>query len=71
MGEGAPIVLNAANEVSVKAFLERKISFLNIFDLNSDMLDRYGDAKACDIETIFSIDEKVRAASLKWVAGRS
>ncbi len=70
-GEGARIALNAANEVSVKAFLERKISFLNIFDLNSDMLDLHGDAEVCDVETILSLDEKVRASSAKWVASRN
>lgn len=70
-GEGAPLVLNAANEVSVKAFLERKISFLKIFDLNSDMLDLYGDEKIFDLETILSLDEKVRASSVRWVASHS
>jgi 1-deoxy-D-xylulose-5-phosphate reductoisomerase len=70
-GEGAPTVLNAANEVSVASFLDRKISFLDIFELNSDMLSLHGHEKADDIETILALDEKVRLSSVDWIAGRS
>ena len=70
-GQGAPTVLNAANEVSVASFLDRKISFLDIFELNSDMLSLHGHEKAEDIETILALDEKVRLSSVDWIAGRS
>ncbi|MEE3233789.1 MAG: 1-deoxy-D-xylulose-5-phosphate reductoisomerase [Candidatus Latescibacterota bacterium] len=70
IGNGAQTVLNAANEVSVSSFLERKISFLDIFELNSDMLSLHGHEKAGDIEEILCLDEMVRATSVEWVAGR-
>jgi 1-deoxy-D-xylulose-5-phosphate reductoisomerase len=38
-GQGAPTVLNAANEVAVDAFLERKIGFLDIAMLVEDTLE--------------------------------
>ncbi len=69
-GGGAPTVLNAANEVSVASFLDRKISFLDIYQLNTDMLSRHGHEKPDNIETIQSLDEKVRISSLEWVADR-
>jgi len=38
-GGNAPTVLNAANEVTVQAFLEDKISFLDIADINAKVVD--------------------------------
>jgi len=35
------------------------------------MLDLHGDEKVCDLETILSLDEKVRASSVRWVANHS
>ena len=40
MGGGAPAAMNAANEVAVAAFLDRKIGFLDIATLVSDTLAR-------------------------------
>ena len=39
-GGGAPAAMNAANEIAVAAFLDRKIGFLDIAPLVSDTLDR-------------------------------
>jgi 1-deoxy-D-xylulose-5-phosphate reductoisomerase len=39
-GNGAPAAMNAANEIAVAAFLDRKIGFLDIAPLVSDTLDR-------------------------------
>ncbi|MDO9222567.1 MAG: 1-deoxy-D-xylulose-5-phosphate reductoisomerase [Caulobacter sp.] len=39
-GGGAPAAMNAANEIAVAAFLDRKIGFLDIASLVSDTLDR-------------------------------
>jgi 1-deoxy-D-xylulose-5-phosphate reductoisomerase len=38
-GDTAPAVLNAANEIAVKAFLDRKLKFLEIADLVEQTLD--------------------------------
>jgi 1-deoxy-D-xylulose-5-phosphate reductoisomerase len=41
-GGMAPMVLNAANEVAVEAFLAGRIGFLQIAELVADALDRAG-----------------------------
>jgi 1-deoxy-D-xylulose-5-phosphate reductoisomerase len=40
-GGGSPIVLNGANEVAVAAFLQRRIGFLTIAQVASDVLDEF------------------------------
>lgn len=58
-GGNAPCVLNAANEVVVKAFLENKIGFLQMSDIIEQVMARvayvsvptYDDYVACDSET--------------------
>ncbi|HEY9216493.1 MAG TPA: 1-deoxy-D-xylulose-5-phosphate reductoisomerase, partial [Phenylobacterium sp.] len=40
MGGGAPAALNAANEVAVGAFLDRRIGFLDIASAVADTLER-------------------------------
>lgn len=41
MGGYYPAILNAANEEAVSLFLHRKISFLKIYDILSDCLNKY------------------------------
>jgi 1-deoxy-D-xylulose-5-phosphate reductoisomerase len=41
-GAAAPCVLNAANEVAVEAFLDRRIGYLDIAAIVSETLDRAG-----------------------------
>jgi 1-deoxy-D-xylulose-5-phosphate reductoisomerase len=43
-GGGAPAAMNAANEIGVAAFLDRRIGFLEIADLVSETLERLNDA---------------------------
>lgn len=63
-GETAPAVLNAANEIAVSAFLERKLKFLDIAGLVEDTLERAersGAIKAADsLEDILAIDAASR-----------
>jgi 1-deoxy-D-xylulose-5-phosphate reductoisomerase len=55
-----PTVLNAANEAAVAAFLEGRISFLEIEDLIEKMLSSHETISNPDLETIQAIDEKTR-----------
>lgn len=64
-GGWAPNVLNAANEIAVGAFLERRIGFLSIVDLCRQVLDAFSsqtDIDACPtcFEQVFEIDQKAR-----------
>ena len=63
-GDTAPAVLNAANEIGVQAFLNRRIKFLEIAKLVEETLDaaeRQGAISAAQcLDDILSIDERAR-----------
>lgn len=59
-GGTAMAALNAANEVAVAAFLQEKLSFLDIARLNEQVLER-SDIKAVnELETVFEADRVAR-----------
>jgi len=60
---GLPVVLNAANEIAVAAFLERRISFVAIPVLISAAMDAYeksGRRKTATLDDVRSIDRWAR-----------
>ena len=59
-GGSMPCVLNAANEVAVKWFLEGKISFGKIAEIVEDALFHHQKRKAPNLETLISVDRQVR-----------
>jgi len=59
-GKSFPIVLNAANETAVSAFLDRRISFSGISRVVSDILERHRPADGRSLEEIFEIDRRTR-----------
>ncbi len=59
-GQGATTVLNAANEISVEAFLAEKISFTDIARINRACLDKALDIPADSLEAILQIDRQTR-----------
>jgi len=59
-GGGAPTVLNAANEVAVAAFLDRRIPYLAIADCIAASLDRLGHAPAESLEALSALDDETR-----------
>jgi 1-deoxy-D-xylulose-5-phosphate reductoisomerase len=58
----APTVLNAANEIAVQAFLERRIGFLDIPRVVAQALDSdYGaNGTAGDLECVLGADARAR-----------
>ena len=50
-GKGMPIILNAANEVAVKYFLDKKLSFQNIFKLIASTLN-YADRSNIKLNSV-------------------
>ncbi len=72
--EAAPAVLNAANEVSVDAFLEGQIAFPEIAALNAAVLDAHLAEHAGErMETIddaVAADIWARGAATEWLAKR-
>jgi 1-deoxy-D-xylulose-5-phosphate reductoisomerase len=69
-GEGSlPVVLNAANEVAVEAFLECRLSFVGIPELIGRALDAHAPAAVRTLAEVRSLDAWTRAYSQEWVRG--
>jgi 1-deoxy-D-xylulose-5-phosphate reductoisomerase len=62
-GHGAPTVLNAANEVAVAAFLERKIGFLDIAYIVESVMQSFGAPPVDDLAAVLALDESARSAA--------
>jgi len=60
MGKGYPVVLNAANEIAVKAFLNKKIKFNHIPIIISKMLDKHKGRTFEDLNEILELNRTVR-----------
>jgi 1-deoxy-D-xylulose-5-phosphate reductoisomerase len=59
-GQGAPAVLNAANEVAVAAFLERRIGFLDIASIVESVMQRLGAPPVDDLAAVLALDAEAR-----------
>lgn len=59
-GGALPAVLNAANEVAVAAFLDRRIGFLDIADVVERALSGYSGGDPHSIEDVLEIDRTTR-----------
>ena len=62
-GQGATTILNAANEVTVEAFLQGKIGFVDISRINEQCLARGGNIAADSLEAILEIDRQTRVVA--------
>ena len=70
-GGTAPVVLNAANEVTVAAFLDRRITFLEIPALIERALDRLPAQPLTSIEHCVAVDVEARRRVQEWVDSRA
>ena len=72
-GGAAPAVLNAANEVAVMAFLERRIGFLDIAAAVADSLAAAGRrgllAGCASLDDLLAVDREARALTRSVLAG--
>jgi 1-deoxy-D-xylulose-5-phosphate reductoisomerase len=69
-GGAYPVVLNAANEVAVEAFLERRVGFLQIAEVIEDVLDNLPDFGTMhDLEAIRGVDAWAREEATRRVVG--
>ncbi len=59
-GGGAPTILNAANEIAVASFLQRRIGFLDIAAMVEAVLDRLGSRRADTLEQVMQLDAEAR-----------
>ena len=65
-GGNAPCILNAANEITNRAFLDGKISFPGIGDLNEAAMETVGFVQHPSLEDLFETDTATR----EWVRGQ-
>ncbi|MFQ5947165.1 MAG: 1-deoxy-D-xylulose-5-phosphate reductoisomerase, partial [Anaerolineae bacterium] len=59
-GESAPVILNAANEIGVAAFLEGRIRFTQIPELIAESLDRVPGQGLTSVEECVAVDAEAR-----------
>ncbi len=63
-GGTAPVVVNAANEIAVEAFLNKQIGFNDIPAMVSYALERHTVRKADSLEAIIEVDSEIRRSVL-------
>jgi 1-deoxy-D-xylulose-5-phosphate reductoisomerase len=68
IGGTLPAVLNAANEIAVSAFLERKISFPRIWQTVLAVMDGHTNVAHPDLDAILRADQWARQEAQKRVA---
>ena len=59
-GGNMPCIMNAANEIAVKKFLEGKITFLQIPELIDKAMNEFSFVKDCSLETYIQTDQEVK-----------
>ena len=67
-GGTVPAVLNAANEVAVAAFLEKKIGLTEIAKINKEIMEADEPAASDNIDTVLNADRIARAKAAQLVA---
>ncbi len=66
-GNSAPAVLNAANEVAVEAFLERRIRFPEIAGMIEQVLDQEPVVPLPSLDAVFAADQRARELAREWL----
>ena len=66
VGGSMPTVFNAANELAVKKFLHEEISFLDIYDIIGQSMERHKKVESPDLEEILAVEEE----TYKWIESR-
>jgi 1-deoxy-D-xylulose-5-phosphate reductoisomerase len=64
-GGSAPILLNAANEVAVASFLERRLAFDRIPELVEEVLARVAAAPVESLEDVLAADALARRTAMQ------
>ena len=69
-GESLPVALNAANEVAVEAFLQKRILFPDITSVVSKVMEAHRRRAAGSIEAIDDIDTEARREARRFILQR-
>ena len=60
IGGGTPTILNAANEIAVAAFLQKRIGFLDICQIVERVLEKLGVPLADTLDSVIALDATTR-----------
>ncbi|MGR1215482.1 1-deoxy-D-xylulose-5-phosphate reductoisomerase [Metapseudomonas otitidis] len=63
----APAMLNAANEIAVAAFLERRIRFTEIASIIDEVLNREAALAVESLDAVVEADARARVAAQQWL----
>jgi 1-deoxy-D-xylulose-5-phosphate reductoisomerase len=66
-GGTLPAVMNAANEVAVAAFLDRKVNFPHIWQIVDEVMNRYASVAQPDLDAIMQADQWARGEATSFV----
>ena len=66
-GGSAPAMLNAANEVAVAAFLDRRIRYLEIASMIEDVLSQEPVVAVEALDAVFAADARARVLAEQWL----
>ncbi|MBH3429288.1 1-deoxy-D-xylulose-5-phosphate reductoisomerase [Pseudomonas alkylphenolica] len=69
-GNSAPAMLNAANEVAVEAFLQRRIRFPEIASMIEQVLDQEPVVAVQTLDAVFAADQRARQLAGQWLNHR-
>ncbi|MDE1165980.1 MAG: 1-deoxy-D-xylulose-5-phosphate reductoisomerase [Pseudomonas sp.] len=67
-GGSAPAVLNAANEIAVAAFLERRIRYPEIASMIEEVLNQEAVVALDGLEAVFAADGRARLLAEQWLS---
>ena len=70
-GGGASAILNAANEVAVEAFVQRRIGFLDIAGTVAQVLDAMGTPPADTLDEVLELDTAARRTAERLTTARA
>jgi 1-deoxy-D-xylulose-5-phosphate reductoisomerase len=70
-GGGAPAILNAANEIAVEAFMQRRIGFLDIAGTVAAVLDAMGVHSADTLDEVIALDAAARRTAERLALARA
>src|SRR5213595_55701 len=69
MGGTLPAVMNAANEIAVAAFLDRRLRFPEIWQIVQSVMNRHTSVAHPDLDAILAADQWARAEAAKTLEG--
>jgi 1-deoxy-D-xylulose-5-phosphate reductoisomerase len=67
-GNSAPAMLNAANEIAVEAFLERRIRYPEIPSIIEEVLNLEPVVAVQALDAVFAADAKARQLAGQWLS---